>query len=146
MSPFQKWSVWITSALTAATGVAYFVTKYLFAPDGGYAVVGHPWQPYFLKAHIVVSPLLIFALGLVAVDHVWDHVVSGVRLSRRTALVTVASVVPMIATGYLIQVLTAAGWVRAMALAHIGFGVLYALGLGAHNAIVWWKGAGGGGS
>lgn len=143
MSGFQKWAVWVTSFLTVATGVAYFVTKYMVSGGDGYSVVNHPWQPVFLKAHIVVSPALLFALGLIAVDHVWDHIVTGVRVSRRTALVTVASVVPMVATGYLIQVLTSAGWVRAMAVAHVVFGVLYAVGLGAHNAIIWWRGRGG---
>lgn len=142
MSAFQKWSVWVTSFLTVATGVAYFVTKYMVSGGDGYSVVNHPWQPVFLKAHIVVSPALLFALGVIAVDHVWDHIVTGVRVSRRTALVTVVSVVPMVATGYLIQVLTSAGWVRAMAVAHIVFGALYAVGLGAHNAIVWWRGRG----
>lgn len=145
MSRFQKWAVWVTSFLTVATGVAYFAAKYLAEGGDGYSVVNHPWQPWLLKAHIVVSPMLIFALGLIAVDHVWDHIVSGVRVSRRTALVTVATVVPMILTGYLIQVLTASGWVTAMAIAHIAFGALYAVGLAAHNAIIWWKGLGGSG-
>lgn len=146
MSRFQKWSVWVTSFLTVVTGVAYFAVKYLVEGGGEYSVVNHPWQPWLLKAHIVASPALIFALGLIAVDHVWDHIVSGVRVSRRTALVTVATVVPMILTGYLIQVLTASGWVTAMAVAHIVFGGLYAVGLAAHNAIIWWKGLGGPGA
>lgn len=135
MNRFEKWSVWITSALTVVTGVGYFVTKYLFSPEDPYAVVGHPWQPFFLKAHILVSPLLLFALGLIAVQHVWRHFVSGVRWSRRSGLTTALAVLPMVATGYLIQALTSAGWIRAMAWSHIAFGVLYGAGLVAH---VWW--------
>lgn len=136
MSGFSKWSVWVTSALTAATGAAYFVTKYLLASPAPYSVVNHPWEPYFLKAHILVSPLLLFALGLVAVEHIWKHYVTGVRLSRRTAIVTAAAVVPMVATGYLIQVFTDEGWARAMAISHIAFGTLYAVGLLLHSWIV----------
>lgn len=136
MNSFEKWSVWITSALTVATGLGYFVLEYLVASPDGYAVVNHPWQPYFLKAHVLVSPLLLFALGTIAVHHVWDHWVSGVRVSRRSAVLTTLAVLPMVLTGYLIQVLTDQGWISAMAVAHIVFGCLYGAGLVVHTWII----------
>ncbi len=136
MNRFEKWSVWSTSALTVLTGVGYFVTKYLVASPDPYAVVNHPLQPWFLKAHVVVSPLMLFALGIIAVEHVWKHYISGVEVSRRSALITAAAVIPMVLTGYLIQVLTDEGWVRAMALSHIVFGALYGLGLALHTWII----------
>lgn len=136
MSTLHKWSVWVTSALTVLTGVAYFAVKYLMTTSDPYAVVSHPWQPYLLKAHILVSPFLLFALGMIAVDHVWRHYRQGIRLSRRTALTTAAAVLPMVLTGYAIQVFTDEGWVTAMAVSHIAFGALYGLGLVAHNWIV----------
>ncbi len=136
MNRFEKWSVWITSALTVLTGVGYFVTKYLFTASDPYAVVSHPWQPFFLKAHILVSPLLLFALGIIAIHHVWKHFRSGIRWSRRSGITTALAVLPMVATGYLIQALTDAGWVSAMAWAHIGFGFLYGLGLVVHTWMI----------
>lgn len=136
MNRFEKWSVWSTSALTVLTGLGYFVIKYLFPSPGPYAVVNHWLQPWFLKAHIVVSPLLLFALGLIAVHHVWEHWVTGVQVSRRSAVATALAVVPMVLTGYLIQVLTAEGWVRAMAISHIAFGCLYGAGLAVHTWII----------
>lgn len=136
MSRFEKWSVWGTSALTVLTGVGYFVTKYMVAPPDPYAVVNHPLQPWFLKAHVVVSPLMLFALGTIAVQHVWKHYISGMEVSRRSAVITAAAVIPMVLTGYLIQVLTDEGWVRAMALSHIVFGALYGLGLALHTWII----------
>lgn len=136
MSTFRKWSVWVTSALTVLTGVAYFAVKYLMTTSDPYAVVNHPWQPYLLKAHILVSPFLLFALGMIAVDHVWRHFRQGIRLSRRTALTTAAAVLPMVLTGYAIQVFTDEGWVTAMAVSHIAFGALYGVGLVAHNWLV----------
>jgi hypothetical protein len=39
----------------------------------------------------------------------------------------------MIASGYLIQTITNQGWLRAMALSHIGLGLLYGVGLLAHQ-------------
>lgn len=136
MTRFEKWSVWVTSLLTVLTGAAYFVTKYLLTSQDPYTVINHPLQPYLLKAHILVSPLLLFALGLVAVRHVWRHYRSGVRWSRKSGITAAVSVIPMVATGYLIQVFTHAGWVQAMALSHVGFGFLYGVGVGVHGWVI----------
>jgi len=122
VKPFERWSVWITSFLTVVSGTGYFVTKYLMTAPDPYAVVNSPLQPIFLKLHVLVSPLLLFALGLITVRHVWRHFRSGVRWSRKSGLTAALAVVPMVVTGYLIQVLTAAGWIRAMAIAHVVFG------------------------
>lgn len=136
MKPFERWSVWVTSFLTVATGTGYFVTKYLLSSPDPYAIVNHPLQPIFLKLHVVTSPLLLFALGLIAVRHVWRHFRSGVRWSRKSGMVTALSIVPMVLTGYLIQVLTSAGWIRAMAISHVVFGFLFAVGFGAHSWVI----------
>lgn len=136
MKPFERWSVWVTSFLVVASGTGYFVTKYLMSASDPYAVVNHPLQPLFLKLHVLTSPLLLFALGLITVRHVWRHYRSGVRWSRKSGITAAVAVVPMVVTGYLIQVLTAAGWIRAMAWAHIGFGFLYAVGFGVHAWVI----------
>lgn len=136
MSRFEKWSVWATSVLTVVTGAGYFVTKYLYSSGDPYAVVNHPLQPVFLKAHIVVSPLLLFALGLITVRHVWRHFRTGVAWSRKSGITAAVAVIPMVLTGYLIQVLTDTGWVRAMALSHIAFGFLYFIGVALHSWVI----------
>ncbi len=135
MSAFEKWSVWVTSLLTGLTGVGYFWAKYLNEPATDFSVVNHPLEPWFLKAHILVSPLLLLAVGMILFRHVWRHYRSGIRWGRRSGIVTGLILLPMVATGYLIQVLTAAGWVRAMALSHIGFGALYLVGIAVHQVM-----------
>lgn len=136
MSRFEKWTVWITTLLTGITGLAYLWTKYLVSPPDAFAVVNHPLQPLFLKTHILVSPLLLFALGMIALRHVWLHFRTGVRIGRKSGIITALIIVPMVLTGYLIQVLTGEGWVRAMALSHIAFGTLYLVGIGLHQRFV----------
>jgi hypothetical protein len=42
----------------------------------------------------------------------------------------------MILTGYLIQVMTSMGWIKALAIAHIVLGTVYALGLSAHQLAI----------
>jgi hypothetical protein len=133
MSRFERWAVWSTSIATFVTGVVYLWLKYLLTSDDPFAVVNHPWQPWVLKLHILVAPLLVFSIGLVAVRHVWRHLQSGAPQGRRSGLLTLAMLVPMVATGYLIQAVTAEGWLRAMAWSHIGLGLVYGAALLAHQ-------------
>ena len=133
MTRFERWAVWSTSLATFVTGVVYLVMKYLMVSDDPFAVVNHPWQPAVLKLHILVAPLLTFSIGLVALRHVWRHLRSVTPEGRRSGIVTLAMLAPMIATGYLIQAVTAEGLLKAMALSHIGFGLIYGVGLLAHQ-------------
>ena len=133
MSPFERWAVWTTSVATFVTGVIYIWLKYLLVSDDPFAVVNHPLQPIVLKAHILVAPLLVFSLGMVALRHVWRHLQSGMREGRRSGLVTVLVLAPMILSGYLIQAVTEEGWLQAMAFSHIATGIIYGVGLLAHQ-------------
>lgn len=136
MSTFEKWSVWVTSVLVGLTGIGYFWTKYLVQPTDPFAVVNHPLQPWFLKAHILVSPLLLLAVGAILVHHIWNHFRQGVSKGRKSGIVTAIVFLPMVATGYLIQAVTAQGWLEAMAISHIVLGFVYLVGIGLHQVAV----------
>lgn len=133
MSRFERWAIWVTSGATVLTGIGYFVLRYLISTDDPFAVVNHPLEPVFLKAHVLVSPTLLYAVGLISIRHVWRHFRSGVRGGRGSGLATALVVAPMVATGYLIQVLADPGWIRAMAIAHIGLGLVYAVAIVVHR-------------
>jgi hypothetical protein len=133
MTRFERWSVWSSSVLTFVTGVIYLWLKYGLETDDPFAVINHPWQPAVLKIHILAAPLLVFSVGMVALRHVWRHLQSGSREGRRSGLITLVALGPMIATGYLIQAITDEGWLRAMAWSHIGLGLVYGIGLLAHQ-------------
>ena len=133
MTRFERWSVWITSLATLATGVVYLWMKYLLVSSDPFAVINHPWQPLVLKLHILVAPLLVFSVGMVALRHVWRHMKSRERSGRRSGLITVVVLGPMILSGYLIQAITHQGWLRAMVISHIVIGVLYSVALLAHQ-------------
>jgi undecaprenyl pyrophosphate phosphatase UppP len=133
VTPFERWAVWSTSLATFVTGLIYLGMKYLLVSDDPLAVVNHPWQPAVLKLHILVAPLLVFSIGLVALRHVWRHFQSKTRDGRRSGLLTVIVLGPMIVSGYLIQTLTEEGWLRTMAFVHIGLGLVYGVGLLVHQ-------------
>ncbi|MEX0890722.1 MAG: hypothetical protein WEB88_01040 [Gemmatimonadota bacterium] len=132
MNAFQKWLLLGSSVATALTGIVYAWMKYLMTPTEPWAVINHPLEPWMLKAHIVVAPVMVFALGLIATGHIWAHFRSGLSVRRRTGITTMAVLVPMIFTGYLIQAVTHAGWLQAMVLGHLVTSALYVLGLGWH--------------
>jgi len=136
MSRFERRAVLWTSLATFFTGVGYLYFKYFVTTDDPFAVVNHPLEPWFLNAHVLASPLLVLAIGSVAIRHVWAHYRSDVRTARRTGLVTACSMGPMILSGYLIQVVTGVGWLRALALVHIALGLLFGIGLMAHHEVL----------
>ncbi len=136
MSGFERWSVWITSALTALSGIGYFWTKYLLTSHDPFAAVNSPLEPWFLRVHIVVSPLLVFAVGSITLRHVWKHFRNGIRGGRRSGITTALVTIPMVITGYLIQVVTGEGWLRALAITHIVASFVYVFGLLLHQTLV----------
>lgn len=136
MSRFERWSVWITSLLTAITGAGLLWTKYFIQASDPWAVVNSPLQPWFLRTHLIVSPLLVFAIGLITTRHIWRHYRTSIRLGRRSGVTIGVAIFPMIVSGYLIQVLTGRGWLAAMVIVHIATGLAYAAGLALHQVAI----------
>lgn len=136
MTRFEKWCVWTTSVITGTTGIVLGWMEWAMTPPDPWAVVNHPLQPVVLKVHILAAPLLVFSVGLIALRHVWTHFRSRMPWARRTGLTTALMVAPMVGTGYLIQVLTAPGWLVAMAIAHVVLGLVYLAGLMLHQRMI----------
>jgi hypothetical protein len=140
VNSFEKWFVWVTSVLTGLTGVGYFYTKYLVENSDPFSVVNHPLEPWLLKSHILVSPLLLLAVGSIFVRHVWRHYRSGILLGRKSGLGTALAFLPMAATGYLVQTVVDPMRVAVTAWTHIGLGALYVVGISAHQWYVHRRG------
>jgi hypothetical protein len=130
---FERWTIWVSSVVTFVTGVIYLWLKYVLVSDDPFAVVNSPWQAPVLKLHIVAAPTLVFAFGLVAVRHVWRHLQRQVAAGRLSGLTSAAALLPLVATGYLIQAVTDEGWLRALAWSHIGLGLLYGVAMLLHQ-------------
>lgn len=136
MNAFEKWNVWVSSALVGGTGVGYFWARYMVENPDPFSALNHPLEPWFLKAHILTSPLLVLALGSILVRHVWKHFRLGVVLGRRSGTVMGLALIPMIVSGYLVQTVTHPGRLTAASWTHIGVSVLYLAALVAHQVVV----------
>lgn len=141
MNRFEKWTLWISFALTAITGVGLLWTKYFMHTDDPWAVINHPLQPWLLKAHIVAAPALVFALGLIGSKHIWKHFKARVAVGRRTGIVTVLMAGLMIVTGYFIQIVTQVVSLKVLAISHIALGFVFLVGFVAHQVLVGSHGA-----
>ena len=136
MKAFARWCIWIGSVASGVSGLVYWWMDTMMEPVGEWAVINHPLQPWVLKAHIVTAPLLVFAIGLIAVDHIWKQYRLRINAGRRSGLSAMWVFGPMVVSGYLIQAVTAPAWLSAMGWIHLGTGVAYLLGLAVHQAVV----------
>lgn len=132
MTPFERRSVWLTTAGTLITGLAYWWMKEMMVSTDPWSVVNHPLQPWMLKAHILIAPFLVFSVGLITSRHIWRHFTMGVAKGRRSGLVAATMFALMVLSGYALQVITAETLMRALAWGHLGLGIVYSVGVAAH--------------
>lgn len=132
MMKFEKVVVWGSTATVTVTGVAYGCMKYLLQPADAFAIVNHPWQPFMLKLHIVSAPVLIFGIGMILMRHIWPHFRAGLKRGRRSGISSGLITIPLIATGYAIQVMTSASWLTFVGYVHFGLGIVFGVAALAH--------------
>lgn len=94
-----------TVALTL-TGLVYAAMRYLVKPADEFSVVGNPWEPVMLKAHILVAPALILFVGMIAHSHILLKLQSGAQSGRRTGILLITLFLVMTFSGYALQTVT----------------------------------------
>lgn len=118
MTRFQVVYLHVCVVLTALTGLAFAVMKYLMKPADDFSVINHPLQPYLLSAHVIVGPFVLFGFGWVFGSHIWPKFIYREQRKRGSGLWSLAAIAPMTLSGYLLQISTADGTRQGMAVAH----------------------------
>jgi uncharacterized membrane protein YidH (DUF202 family) len=113
--------------LASASGVVYGVMKYFLSASDPDSRVGHPWQPAVLAAHVLAAPIAVFCMGLLARSHALAQLARGERQGRGTGLALTAVGVPLVFSGYLVQVFTGEALRKGTGWIHAALGVLFAL-------------------
>ncbi len=137
MSRLEAWLLWISALLVGGSGAALGAMKYLMTPADAYAAVNHPLQPWALALHVLAAPALVFALGSIVSGHVVARLRARIPTGRCTGILSSINVLPMIASGYAIQVCTEPALVRAFVVLHVASGLLFLAGVAAHMAATW---------
>jgi hypothetical protein len=131
----KRWEAWWNHAALATvslTGLVYGIFKYWVVSPDPDSRIGSPWQPFFLKSHVLVAPLAVFGVGLLLRRHALARLRQGERSGRKTGALMVWLFLPLTLTGYLIQVFVETGTIRATGFFHAGLGALFLLGYAIH--------------
>jgi len=118
--------------LASASGVVYGVMKYFLAGSDPDSRVGHPWQPAALAAHVLAAPVAVFCMGLLLRGHALPRLMGGEREKRTTGLALTAIGVPLVFSGYLVQVFTGEAVRKVTGWLHAAVGIVFALAFALH--------------
>lgn len=133
MTPLERWAVNISTLIVAISGILYAIMKYLVTSQDPFAVINHPLQPWMLDLHVLGAPVMIFAVGWIASVHIADQFRKGVRRPGGfTGVFAVICILPMVSTGYLIQVFTQETARLTLIIVHLITGGLYMITFVAH--------------
>jgi hypothetical protein len=133
----SEW-LWFHAANIAvgATGIVYGIMRYALSPSDEWSVVNHPWQPHIQHLHVLFAPLLVFAVGVV-----WSrHVISKMRGEgdgRISGVGMLVGFIPMVASGYFMQVSVSPLWRDIWIGIHISASSLWILAGAIHLARIW---------
>jgi len=134
MSPWQRWLLWVASAVLVLTGLGYAWMRYLMPAGDPFSAYHHPLQPWALDLHVLAAPWLLLAIGWF-----WgSHILPMLRRqapSRPSGLALVGLVVVMTVSGYLLQVSAAAALRTVAAWVHGISGVAFFAFLAGHTLL-----------
>lgn len=106
-----------TVAGLTLTGGVFAWMKYAMKSSDPFAVVNHPWQPHMMTAHVLIAPLAVFALGWTFANHIWPAFTGGAP-NRASGIAATLLIIPMVMSGYLMQVTTGDALRKAFAISH----------------------------
>lgn len=116
--------VHLTSYLTIGHGILYYVIKNFMTNETQYGIRPNEYQGLIQSVHIILSPILIFALGLLWKNHILKFfrkksikLYSGIILT--TTLITISF------SGYLIQIIYNIKGKEIATYIHLIFSALY---------------------
>jgi len=124
----------LANLAVCGTGLVYAWMRYLVEPVDEWAVVNHPWQPATQHLHVLVAPLLVFAVGLIWSAHILGKLKNG-RTNRASGIGLMALFLPMAASGYLLQVAVDPGWRMTWVWVHMVSSLLWVLSFVVHQGV-----------
>lgn len=135
MKPWERWTFGLLALLVSMTGGAYFWMKYMLVSTDPFAVVNHPWEPAMLAAHVVASPPLLLMFGVLLNSHILRKLRATGLPNRKTGLLSLGTFVAMVASGYLLQVVTTEQLSQALVTIHVATGSVFSVAYAAHLVI-----------
>ncbi len=104
MKKIEKNLLFFSNFLVIVSGVLYAYFIYFVKPDNEWDVISHPIQAIFQAMHILVSPLLILAFGMIWSSHIQVKLLLKELTKKRSGLLLLFLFLIMLFSGYGIQV------------------------------------------
>ena len=121
--------------LAGGSGLLLACMKHGMRSADPFSVVNHPWQPQVLAAHVLTAPALLFALGMITRDHILGRARDArARRGRGSGILAAALLLPMVGSGYALQILVDQGVRDLVGWGHLAAGALF-LGLYAAHCL-----------
>jgi hypothetical protein len=135
MKRWERWAFNSGAAAVTITGFAYFWMKYFVESSDPFAVVNTPWEPTMLHLHVLASPPFILIFGIILNSHIIKKLGASKMPNRKSGLASFGLFAAMVCSGYLLQVMTDASWLRALVALHVGSGAAFAVTYTIHLVI-----------
>ncbi len=85
------------------TGTIYGILKFFFKIEGPFGEVASPWQSDFHHLHIILSPFVLFSIGMIWKNHIWLRISTNFKKLRRTGIMLTILFFIMVLSGYFYQ-------------------------------------------
>ena len=136
MSRVQLIFLHLANLAVAGTGLVYAWMRYLVEATDEWAVVNHPWQPHLQHLHVLVAPLLVFALGLIWGAHVIGKLKNG-QANRVVGIGLTTIFLPMAASGYLLQIAVSQSWRETWIWVHVVSSLFWVVAFVVHQLVAF---------
>lgn len=110
--------------VVGGSGLLYGYFRYFVVSRDPYSPASHPLETWMQAAHIFLAPLLVFGVGLIWNHHIWENYRNSLSTKRFSGISLALLFVPMVATGYLVQISVDDDWRKAWSVAHWGTSLL----------------------
>ena len=130
MKRSDRLATYTAVVLATGGGLLYGWALYFGATEDEFGPVQHPWVPTLQSLHVLTVPVFVFALGLIWHSHILARLRGRAR--RRTGVLLLAQAIPMVVSGYALQVAVAAAWREAWLWAHLVTSGLFCVAFVAH--------------
>ncbi|HJV22027.1 MAG TPA: hypothetical protein VJ570_04990 [Holophagaceae bacterium] len=139
MSKFERLALHLGAWLTGISGLGYGWLRYFKVVQGEFGPEPHPLQGVLQHAHVLAAPLLLFALGMMVRGHFAVKLRVPSREGRRTGWGLALLILPMVAAGYGVQVVTDPRWRTGLAWVHGIASCLFLVAYLGHGLRFWWQ-------
>ncbi|MDE0904334.1 MAG: hypothetical protein OSB42_06860 [Planctomycetota bacterium] len=104
MSRTVAWMIHLSAVLLGGTGLVYGWLRYFTDPVDEFAIYNHPAEPGLRDVHLLIAPLCLFLWGMIWRSHAWNRFRAGMKKRRTTGIALMVLLLPMVLSGYLLQV------------------------------------------